>query len=318
MIELHPDLGLTAAEAERILRAWLGGRVQCSEIRQLEGGLVNSVFALGFDRPPHRAVVKLHGRDGAPFAEEARALEYLRTQTACPVPHVHLHDNSGTLVPHAFLLLEQVAGVCLETLELEPTERADVDAQLADILGELHSHTGTRWGRVDIDEGFSSWADLVVARLVGVRTQPAIEERLAPDVLARVDDAIGLARSALGDPGGPTLVHGDVWDGNVMVDREGGRWRITGLLDPSLQFADVELELAYLEVFDNSREPFFAAYAEHRPVRHGYEQRRLVYWLHTALVHVALFGDEFFCEYTARTAEQIGRLGRDEWTQDGG
>jgi hypothetical protein len=38
------------------------------------------------------------------------------------------------------------------------------------------------------------------------------------------------------------------------------------------------------------------------------EQRRLVYWLHTALVHGALFGDRFFCEYTARTAASIGRL----------
>jgi fructosamine-3-kinase len=195
--------------------------------------------------------------------------------------------------------------VCLETLELDPTERADVDAQLADILGELHSHEGARWGRVDIDEGFSSWADLVVARLVDVRAQPTIAERLAPDVLAGIDHAIGIVRTALGDPGRPTLVHGDVWDGNVMVDREGGRWRITGLLDPSLQFADAEFELAYLEVFDNSREPFFAAYQ--RPIRPGYEQRRLFYWLHTALVHVALFGDEFFGEFTARTAEQIGR-----------
>jgi len=64
-----------------------------------------------------------------------------------------------------------------------------------------------------------------------------------------VDEAIGRSRSALIDCGRPTLVHGDVWDGNVMVVRENGRWRLAGLLDPDLQFADAELELAYLEVF---------------------------------------------------------------------
>jgi fructosamine-3-kinase len=96
-----------------------------------------------------------------------------------------------------------------------------------------------------------------------------------------------------------------VWDGNLMVRRENGRWRLTGLLDPDLQFADVEFELAYLEVFDTPREAFFAAYAAHQTLRPGYERRRLFYWLHTALVHVALFGDEFFCRFTARTADSI-------------
>lgn len=308
MIDLHPDLELTPEEAERILEAWLGGPVRCSEIRRLQGGLVNSVFRLEFDRSPHRAVVKLHGREGDPFSEEARALEYLRARTACPVPDVHLHDNSGRLVAHACLLLEYIPGVCLETLDLGATERADVDTQLADILGDLHTHTGTNWGRVDVDEGYSTWSDLVVARLVDVRARPAVAERLAPEVLTRVDDAIGLTPTVLRGSGPPTLVHGDVWDGNVMVRHEDGRLRVAGLLDPDLRFADPELELAYLEVFDTRREAFFDAYAQHHEVHAGYERRRLFYWLHTALVHVALFGDEFFCEFTARTAEQIGEL----------
>jgi fructosamine-3-kinase len=308
VIDLQPDLELTGAQAERLLGAWLAAPVVCSGILRLEGGLVNTAFRLDFDRPPHRAVVKLHGSDGDTFVAEARALEYLRAETACPVPSVFLQDSSAHLIPHAFLLIEHVPGVCLKSLDLEPTERADIDAQLADVLGELHEHTGTRWGGVDTDQGSRAWADLFMARLVDARAHPAVAERLVPDVLARVDEAIDLTRPALHDSGAPTLVHGDVWDGNLMVRLEDGRWRLTGLLDPDLQFADVEFELAYLEVFDVPREAFFAAYADHQTLRPGYEQRRLFYWLHTALVHVALFGDEFFCRFTARTAEGIGRL----------
>ena len=70
----------------------------------------------------------------------------------------------------------------------------------------------------------------------------------------------------------------------------------------------MEFELAYLEVFDSPRASFFAAYANSQKVRPGYEQRRLFYWLHTALEHVALFGDESFRQFTARTAERIGGL----------
>ncbi len=308
MIEPQPDLELTISQAEVVLEAWLAVPVVCSEILPLEGGLVNSVFQLKFDRQPHRAVVKVHGADGDPFVAEARALEYLHTQTGCPVPAVYLHDSSARLIPHAFLLVEHIEGVCLNSVDLDAAQRTDIEAQLAALLGELHHHKGARWGRIDTDEGSGDWADLFVARLVDARAHPAVGERLAPDVLARVDEAIVAARPALRDSGNPTLVHGDVWEGNVIVRLEGGRWRLAALLDPDLQFADVEFELAYLEVFDSPRPAFFAAYTDHQTLRPGHEQRRFFYWLHTALVHVALFGDESFCEFTARTAENIGRL----------
>lgn len=308
MIELQPDLELTTGQAERLLEAWLAEPAICTEIRSMQGGLVNTVLELEFDRPPHQAVIKLHGAGGDTFGAEARGLAHLRAETACPVPEVYLHDSSGELIPHAFLLLERLPGVCLDGLDLEPAARADIDAQLAAVLGDLHDHTGTTWGGLGTEAASSEWADVFVARLVEARGQPPVGERLTAEVLARVDEAIDLAGPALHDSGGPTLIHGDVWDGNLMVRFEDGRWRLTGLLDPDVQFADVELELAYLEVFDVRRDAFFAAYGGGRRLRPGYEQRRLFYWLHTALVHVGLFGDDFFCQFTARTVEQIARL----------
>ncbi len=196
--------------------------------------------------------------------------------------------------------------MCLQNLDLEPHVRIDLDRQLAHVLGELHSHTAAAWGGVDDIDEAQTWADLFTARLREARTYPAVSERLAPEVLERVDDAIELAPTALRDAGPPTLVHGDVWDGNLIVHPVGDRWEISGLLDPGAEFADVELlELAYLEVFDQRREAFFAAYTDRHSLRPGYERRRRIYWLHTALVHVGLFGDEFFCDFTARTAESI-------------
>jgi fructosamine-3-kinase len=134
-----------------------------------------------------------------------------------------------------------------------------------------------------------------------------LEERLSRDVLALVDEAIELAPEALRDTGPPTLVHGDVWDGNLIVHREHGRWRVVALLDPAVEYADAEMELAYLQVFDASRDVFFAAYTTRHGLRPGYEHRRRFYWLHTGLLHVALFGDDVFSEFTARTAEAICR-----------
>ena len=309
LIELQPDLVVTTEQCERVLESWLGGRVACTAVRPLEGGMVNTVYRLDFDRPPYRAVIKVHRPANASFAREARALEYLRTETDCPVPRVYLHDSSARLLPHAFILLEHVHGECLDALDLEPVERADIEVQLAQVLGGLHEHTGTTWGHLDGDEPSTSWADLFVARLERARADPMLPERLTPDALGRVDDAIAMAGAALEDCGVPTLVHGDVWDGNLIVNRLDGRWRLVALLDPDLQYADVEFELAYLEVFDTPRNAFFGAYSGRGVPRPGYERRRLFYWLYTALIHVALFENEVFREFTLRTADQIARLG---------
>lgn len=302
MVDLQPNLELTTAQAEHLLGSWLGERPTCSAVVPLKGGLVNSVFRLEFDRPPSRAVVKIHGIDGNTFAAEARSLRYLAAETSCPVPRVHAHDSSGRVIPYAFLLLEHLEGECLQGGDVGPVEREQIDIELAGLLSELHRRRGDHWGLLGAEHRASPWNEVFAGRLAETRASPGLEARLAPDVLGLVDDAIELARTALVDGGVPTLIHGDLWDGNLLVQREGEHWRISGLLDPKLQFADSELELAYLEVFDNPRRALFEAYTQQHPLRPGYERRRLFYWLETALEHVALFDDEFFREFTARTA----------------
>jgi len=306
--ELQPDLDFGTDQAERILEAWLGRRVACVGMERLKGGLVNTVVRLDLGQPPYRAVVKLHDGSADAFAAEARALEYLRSETTCPVPRVYLEDGTGRLVPYAFLLIEHLPGQCLDGLEIEPSDRADLQRQPADVLVELHRHKGRRWGGLDELEGPATWAELFVSRLTEARAHPMVDARLDPQVLRSVDAALEAAPSLLVDAGTPTLIHGDVWEGNLIVQRHADRWRLTGLLDPAAQFADVECELAYLQVFDVPRDDLFTAYLGHHTLRPGYEQRRLVYWLHTALIHVALFGDRFFVDFTARTAASIGRL----------
>lgn len=309
VIELHPDLELTSRQAEALLQAWLGGSVTCTGLRALEGGLVNTVIELEFDRSPGSAVVKLHGRSGDPFAKEAAWLGYLRDRTACPVPQVYLHDNTGSVIPHAALLLEHIHGECMKNVDLDPAEQDDLERQLAGVLADLHTHHGDGWGDPVDPDATSSWADVFAGRLRELRLEPTVIGRLPDETLASIDRAIASAPAVLSRPGRPTLIHGDVWEGNLMIRRKEGRWRLVALLDPNLQFADVEVELAYLDVFDNERPAFFAAYGERHAPRPGYEERRLFYWLHTALVHVALFDEPFFQEYTQRIAVEISSLG---------
>jgi fructosamine-3-kinase len=298
-------LNLTRSHAEWLLSAWLGAPVHCTGISPLHGGMINTVLRLDFDHPPNSAVVKLAMPGGSGFEAEARALEHLRAVTCFPSPAVYRCDDSASFLPYAFLLLEMMPGFCMAGLDLTQGEYDRIDRQLAEVLLELHSHTRTGFGTVDDVPGSARWVEVFLPVLIEVRAEPEIGQRLAPDVLADIDRAIALAAEELADSGAPTLIHGDLWSGNLLVEPSGDGWRLTGIIDPALQYADVEMELAYLEVFDTRREAFFEAYTAQRPLRPGYARRRLFYWLFTALIHVWLFGDPHYCNFAIKTARQI-------------
>lgn len=307
-------LALSPAQAEGLLQRWLteqgrllpGDAVRCTEIEPLAGGMMNTVLALRFDREPGRAVVKLNVA-GQRFDKEARALEHLRSQAGFLCPRVYLEDSSARSFPYTFLLLEALPGVHMWNLELPPDDRVRIERDLAQVLLDLHSHRSAGFG--DIGAAVHPrWVDVFLPRLREVRAQPEVEARLAPEVSRQLDAAIEHAAIALEAQGEPTLVHGDIWAANVIVQRTPMGWALSGLVDPNAQYADVEFELAYLEEFSHvAGATFFDAYRAGAPMRAGYEYRRLFYWLHSYLVHVWLFEDRVYQEKTSWVLDQIAR-----------
>ena len=83
-----------------------------------------------------------------------------------------------------------------------------------------------------------------------------------------------------------SLLHGDLWGGNVLVDGS----RISGLVDPACYFGHGEVDIAMLTLFDTPPPAFFAAYGELPP---GATERLAIYRLWPALVHLRLFGGSY-------------------------
>ncbi|MCK8515173.1 fructosamine kinase family protein [Methylonatrum kenyense] len=98
----------------------------------------------------------------------------------------------------------------------------------------------------------------------------------------------------------PSLLHGDLWSGNVAFDPAGNGV----LFDPATHYGDRECDLAMSELFGRFPDPFYQAYASAWPVDPGYPVRRDLYQLYHVLNHGNLFGGGYF-----RQAEgMVGRL----------
>jgi fructosamine-3-kinase len=302
MVSLNTDLALTLDQAEAVLSAWLGSVVQCSGMERLHGGMLNSVLRMRFDREPYTAVIKLNS-EGEGFAKEALALRHLR-ERGFPCPSVYMVGDGSGPIPYMFLLLETIPGVTMLQAQLDDADRRRVERELAGVLADLHIHTRETFGPIGTP-GSGNWRDIFMPLLRQVRATPEVEARLTSEVLLTVDRAIEVAEDVMAAQGSPALIHGDIWGANVMVVREDDGWHLSGLVDPSAQYADAEMELAYLRSFNASWPDFFEAYTALRPLHPGYELRWQVYWLHTYLVHVYFFTDQHYREEVARAAQKI-------------
>jgi fructosamine-3-kinase len=96
-------------------------------------------------------------------------------------------------------------------------------------------------------------------------------------------------------------LHGDLWSGNVLADRDGAPL----LIDPAAHGGPREVDLAMLRLFGGPSARCFDAYAEAYPLADGHDDRVALHQLTPLLVHAVLFGGS----YGVRAADVIARYG---------
>ena len=221
---------------------------------------------------------------GQPSLElEAFMLGELARLSDLPVPLVHhaepnllvmdFIDNDGSVITPG---VERHAGELIAKLHATKRERFGYARDT--LIGPLHQpnpETGT-WVPFFRDHRL-----LFTARLAHA------EGALPSAMLARIERFAERIEDYLIEPAFPSLLHGDLWTGNVLVRGDG----IAGFVDPAIYCGSPEIELAFATLFGTFGESFFAAYEDLMPLEPGFhELRSSLYNLYPRLVHVRLFG----------------------------
>ena len=82
------------------------------------------------------------------------------------------------------------------------------------------------------------------------------------------------------------LVHGDLWSGNVGIDKSG-----KGVIfDPASWWADNEVDIAMTKLFGGFRKEFYEEYHRIFPKKSGFEKRIIIYNFYHILNHANMFG----------------------------
>ena len=266
----------------------------------MSGGDINRAYALRLS-DGGMLFMKANRKENADFFRaEAEGLEALRSAGAISVPGViarGVDDNES------FLLLEYIEegrrspaaseelGRRLAQLHMADTENMTVSD---DMPGTANLVPGGRYGFLHdnyIGAGFQcnepaeTWTEFFIERRLRPQFEKAsyywdIDER------KRIDRFLDRLDRYLAEPERPSLLHGDLWAGNYMIDSSGEPW----LIDPAAYVGHAEADLAMTELFGGFDRRFYDSYRETAGIDSGYADRRDIYNLYHLLNHLNLFG----------------------------
>ena len=257
----------------------LDNDVKIINIQFVGGGCINSSFKITtnqgdfFLKYNDNSLVSL-------FDVERKGLDLLREKGDIYIPDV---IGSGK----DFLLLEFIDS---------SLEKNDFWEDFGYRLSNLHKCSNDLFG-LEYDNFIGSlyqsnnqsnnWIDFFIDQRI--RPQLAIQSFPA-DFLSSFD-RLFLNLDKLFPDVTPSLVHGDLWNGNYMVYNNQ-----PVLIDPALYFGFREMDIAMTKLFGGFSNRFYIAYHENYPLDDGWEDRLDICNLYPLLVHVNLFGGSYYSQ----------------------
>ena len=175
------------------------------------------------------------------------------------------------------------------------------DSLLAKDLISLHKVTNDYFGwhndnfigdTVQRNDWNVSWCEFFMEMRLGVQFSLPGCRSLVPlwnEVRKRIREEL----KCVDEP--PSLTHGDLWAGNVLVD---ATTNSPVFIDPAVSFSHRETDLAMMKLFGGFSERVFEEYNALWPLQPGWQRRNSIYQLYHVLNHVNLFGSSYTSQAT--------------------
>jgi len=246
------------------------------------GGCINQALKLT-DGCQHW-FVKINDADRIDmFEAEAEGLNAMADTQTIRVPKALC---TGTYENQSYIVIDYIS---------HGRSRNDSQEQAGNELAAMHRHTAERfgWHRNNTigathqrNDWTDTWIDFWRDHRLGFQLQLAAGNGHGGRLQSSGEQLLLRFDALINHNPEPSLLHGDLWGGNITFDTEGH----PVIFDPAVYYGDREADLAMTELFGGFSNDFYAAYREAWPVDPGYRVRRQLYNLYHILNHLNLFG----------------------------
>ena len=231
------------------------GESQLWSASLMDGGLFNTTYHVTYGAERKEAVLRLGpvnrqflmGHEENLMRAEAEVCR-LCAERGIPCSRVLVLDCSRTMLDRDYMIVEYIPSAAMNRAELTGEERDALYQEMGAWLRRFHGIVGDGFGFVSrILEGkrFSSWGDALLFETEDILGR--MERYLDFDGRA-VREAFCRNKPLLDRAGPGRLLHTDMWEGNVLLDRE--THKILALIDgdravygdPDFEFASSWME----------------------------------------------------------------------------
>jgi protein-ribulosamine 3-kinase len=223
------------------------------------------------------------------FSAESQGLRLLRETKSLYVPDV--------------ILVEEAKG--LQFLLMSFTKEGKRMSNFWELLGrglaDLHQRSDENFGLshdnyigslAQRNKQMKSWIEFFESERIRPQMKLAEKNQLLSASLTKELDQLLRKLPNLLVEEKPSLLHGDLWNGNLMVAANG----LPFLIDPAVYYGHREVDLAMTKLFGGFDERFYQSYREAFPLQSGYEERMEICNVYPLLVHVNLFGASYLSQ----------------------
>jgi protein-ribulosamine 3-kinase len=271
------------AQIEKIINSCDFGNLK--QITSVSGGDINAASRVETDQAILFLKVNSASRFPKMFEGEEQGLLLLsNSDFAVPKPKL-----VGQIKRHQYLIMEwiekgnpasdfwQQFGRTLANLHQTRDDRFGLDSD--NYIGSLRQSNSKHksWGAFYREERLKPQMEL--ASKAGLLSQ---KMKLGFDALFNLLEEIYPSEK-------PSLLHGDLWSGNMMVDSTGSPC----IYDPAVYFGHREMDVAMMALFGGFGSAWIDAYNEVSPLESGWGDRVEIGQLYPLMVHVNLFGSSY-------------------------
>lgn len=190
---------------------------------------------------------------------------------------------------------------CLLLEWIETSHNSNHQAEIGKVLANLHKRTSQYFGfdydntigempqYNAINQSITSWSYFFWEYRLLFQINNALKNKLISHKEYKKLLLIKLKlKNLLSSSIKPSLLHGDLWSGNVISGINGPVF-----IDTSCYYGDREADLALTYMFGGFSNDFYRSYEVYNPLESGYEQRKAIYMLYHYLNHLNIFGHSY-------------------------
>ena len=191
-----------------------------------------------------------------------------------------LSERSGILTPSPIGVVPVSSGVILVLEGVQAVERKSCQwREIGRTLARIHK---IKWDRCGLEkQGYfgllsqdnrpmHDWLTFFTERRLWPRLMGAIDSGNLPTEIIRQVEKLILRLPDLGIPEvEPSLLHGDAQQNNFISTETGAM-----VIDPAVYYGNPEIDLAFIDYFQQVPEDVFAGYQEILPIDPGFSERR--------------------------------------------